>query len=124
MWNCYTIHFGNRDGIFSPRTALQVTPQSTNSWEYVRRGVVTMQIGMSTARMISCEDLATECGFVADKLNNLLTAIQLKAGLLIEVSSDALARERLRDIVAIAEGAASYSTRLRNLSDAKIQPGY
>jgi hypothetical protein len=82
-----------------------------------------MQIGMSTARMIFCEDLATECGFVADKLNNLLTAIQLKAGLLIEVSSDALAREKLGDIVAVAGDAASYSTRLRSLSDAKIHAG-
>jgi hypothetical protein len=82
-----------------------------------------MQIGSSRVRPISPEDLATECGFVADRLNNLLTAIQLKAGLLLESSTDAFTRERLRKIVALSGDAASYSTRLRNLSDAKIEPG-
>lgn len=44
-------------------------------------------IGKPTNRTTSYDELAAECEHVSDKLNNLLTGIQIKAGLLLGQAS-------------------------------------
>jgi hypothetical protein len=76
-------------------------------------------MGKSNIKVISRERFASECSFVADKLNNLLTAIQLRAGMLVEFSEDERVKRLSQDIITVSQDAAFYSTRLRDLSDAK-----
>ncbi len=71
---------------------------------------------------ISCESLASECGRVSDKLNNLLTGIQIKAGLLLERAQSTAEREGLRLILEASSEAAAHSARLRELSDKTLFP--
>jgi hypothetical protein len=61
--------------------------------------------------------LRRECAAVSDKLNNLLTAIYLKADLLAITADDKHVAAELHKIAKIAEEAASYSAMLRRLSD-------
>ena len=63
------------------------------------------------------DQLLLECAAVSDKLNNLLTGIHLKAGMLMRKTADEYFVNGLREISAIAEEAASYSAMLQRLSD-------
>jgi hypothetical protein len=64
-------------------------------------------------------ELAAECAFVSDRLDNLLTAIQLRAGMLAQCSDEPTI-EGLRKILKDAEEAATYSAHLHELSVAKL----
>lgn len=63
------------------------------------------------------DQLLRECAAVSDKLNNLLTGIQLKAGMLMTKTADEYIANGLRQISAVAEEAASYSAMLQRLSE-------
>ncbi len=65
---------------------------------------------------MSSEDLAAECAVVSDKLNNLLTAVQIKVGILIGVSDDEAISRGLNQILEVAAEAASHSARLQEMS--------
>jgi hypothetical protein len=67
---------------------------------------------------LSAEELAAECARVSDKLNNLLTGIQIKAGSLLEQAQSITEREGLRLILEASTEAAAHSKRLRKLSEA------
>lgn len=73
-------------------------------------------IGKSRHRKLSVEQLAAECATVSDKLNNLLTGIHIKAGLLLQQAQSEYEREGLRLILETSKEAATYSERLRELS--------
>lgn len=64
------------------------------------------------------DQLLRECAAVSDKLNNLLTGIHLKAGILMTKTADERVLTGLHEIEATAEEAATYSAMLRRLSDA------
>ncbi len=63
------------------------------------------------------EHLLRECSAISDKLNNLLTGIHLKAGMLLTKTDDPYIVKGLREISGVAEEAASYSAMLHRLSD-------
>jgi hypothetical protein len=63
------------------------------------------------------DQLLRECAAVSDKLNNLLTGIHLKAGMLMTNTADEYVTKGMHEISAIAEEAPSYSAMLRRLSD-------
>ena len=69
------------------------------------------------ARSDEIDQLLRECAAVSDKLNNLLTGIHLRAGILMTKTTDDRVLTGLHEIEAIAEEAASYSAMLRRLSD-------
>lgn len=73
-------------------------------------------IGNSNQRKLSAEELAAECASVSDKLNNVLTGIQIKAGLLLEQAQTEREREGLQVILETSKEAAMCSERLRQLS--------
>ena len=73
-------------------------------------------IGQSSKRTLPVEKLAAECASVSDKLNNLLTGIQIKAGLLLEQSQSEHEREGLKMILKASKEAAAHSGRLRQLA--------
>jgi len=62
------------------------------------------------------KQLLRECGAISDKLNNLLTGIHLKAGMLLTKTGDPYIAKGLREISVVAEEAASYSAMLQRLS--------
>ena len=70
--------------------------------------------------IVTSLELASECGFVSDRLNSLLTAVQLKAGVLAEQSNDRFTQNGLMEILEVAQRAAKYTARLRELSGAGL----
>lgn len=73
-------------------------------------------IGKSGKQRLSGDELAAECASISDKLNNLLTGIQIKAGLLLQQAETQHEREGLMLILDASKEAAIYSERLRQLS--------
>jgi len=74
-------------------------------------------IGKSNEPKLSAEELAAECASVSDKLNNLLTGIQIKAGLLLERAQSDGEREGLKLILEASKEAANCSERLRQICE-------
>lgn len=68
--------------------------------------------------IVTTNELAAECGLVADKLNNLLTAIHLRAGLMLKREQPS--EDGIRDILEISAEASKQSLRLMHLSQAVL----
>jgi hypothetical protein len=66
---------------------------------------------------MSRHGLADECARVSDKLNNLLTAIQLRASMLLEESETENRIRGLRIILQVSKEAAAESAKIKELSD-------
>ncbi len=74
-------------------------------------------------RTLTTHELAVECAFVSDKLGTLLTAIQLRAGMMLDSLDDESARGGLQEILEVSERAATFSARLHELSTASLLQG-
>jgi hypothetical protein len=70
-------------------------------------------IGNSNQRMRSGEELRAECARVSDKLNNLLTGIQIQAGLLLQQAQTEVGRDGLKAILEASKEGSACSERLR-----------
>lgn len=66
--------------------------------------------GNRTIAEISPHELAAECAQVSDKLNNLLTGIQLKAGLLLQKAQSVAERDGLRLILEASTSGSTFRT--------------
>jgi hypothetical protein len=66
------------------------------------------------ADRITLDQFLGECTAATDKMNNLLTAVQLRAGLMLEL--DAADNKGLREILLSADECAVCSARLQRLT--------
>jgi hypothetical protein len=71
-------------------------------------------------RTLTTQELATECAFLSDRLSSLLTAIQLRAEMMLDGLDDEWARGGLKEILEVSEHAAKFSVRLHELSTASL----
>ena len=67
-------------------------------------------------REVSASDLHFQCAVVSDRLNNLLTAIQIRASLLLKQAHNDYERRGLSIILQASSEAARFSDDLHRLS--------
>jgi len=71
---------------------------------------------VSELRSVRGHELAVKCAVASDKLNNLLTAIQIRASMLMKQAHNEYERHSLHVILQASAQAAKYSNDLHTLS--------